>query len=125
MNLMRGKSTIFNLILLLLVAYGGFALVKHLGAGFEARSIAAAVKDRISLERGQDFTPAKGEELIRQILERRGVIVDDNDDGDVEMTIDSKRQVIEYYFRYGMDVDFLFFTQRRIFEVEDEIPSYS
>ena len=125
MNAMRGKSTFLNLILVLLVAYGGFALVKHLGAGFQSKSIAAQVKDRLALERGAGFTAQKGEAVIREILNREGVILDEEGDGLVEVTINNDRQMIEYFFRYEVDVNFLFFTQRRVFEIEEEIRSYS
>jgi len=125
MNAMRGKSTIFNLILLLLVVYGAFALIKHLGAGFQAKSIAAEVKDRLSLERGADFTAQKGEEVIREILNRQEVILDEEGEGYVEVNINQDSQMIEYYFRYEVDVNFLFFTKRRVYEIEDEMRSYS
>lgn len=127
MNAMRGKSTIFNLILVLLVGYGAFALVKHLGTGFQAKSIAAEVKDRFSRERGPGFTAQKGEEMIREILHREGVILDETQEGEglVDVQINQDRQMIEYYFRYEVDVNFLFFTQRRVFEIEEEIRSYS
>jgi len=124
MNSMKGKSTITNFILLILVAFGVFALVKHLGANFTASSIAKTIKDRIGVERGADFTPEKGEQFIREILAQNDVIFDERDEDGVEVYIDTERQVIEYYFRYEMEVNFLIFTQRRVFEVEDEMPSY-
>lgn len=127
MNSERGKSTLFNLILVLLVIYGAFALVKHLGANFQQRSIAAQVKDRLSIERGPDFTAEKGARAIREILEKEGVILDETQDGEglVDVQIDQERQMIEYLIRYELEVNFFFFTQRRVFEIEDEIQSYS
>ncbi|MDY0297689.1 MAG: hypothetical protein RB296_10265 [Acidobacteriota bacterium] len=127
MNSERGKSTFFNLILVLLVIYGAFALVKHLGAGFQQRSIAAEVKDRLSLERGPGFTADKGVRAIREILEKEGVILDETQEGEglVDVQINQERQMIEYLIRYELEVNFLFFTQRRVFEIEDEIQSYS
>ncbi|MBN1197454.1 MAG: hypothetical protein JXA62_08620 [Candidatus Aminicenantes bacterium] len=125
MNAMRGKSSLLNLILVVLVVYGAFALVKHLGAGFQSRSIAAQVKDRLALERGAGFTAQKGEAVIREILNREGVILDEEGEGEVEVIINNDRQMIEYFFRYEVDVDFLLFKQRRIFQVEEEIRSYS
>lgn len=124
MNSIRGKSTVTNLILLILVVFGVYALVKHLGANFTASQIAKNVKDRIGVERGADFTPEKGEQFIREILAQADVIFDERDEDGVEVFIDTERQVIEYYFRYEMDVNFLIFTQRRVFEVEDEMSSY-
>ena len=125
MNSKSGKSTTINLILLAIVFYGGFALVKHLGANFTARGIASEVKERIALDRGADFTEAKGMDFIRQILKGKDVIFDERKEGEVDVILNNEKQRIEYYFRYEVEINFLLFKSRRVFEIEDEMPSYS
>jgi len=125
MNFKSGKSTALNMILLAIVFYGGFALVKHLGANFQAREIASEVKKRIALERGSYFTEAKGMDFIRQILLKKDVIFDEGKEGEVDVILNTEKQLIKYYFRYEVEINYLLFKSRRVFEIEDEMPSYS
>ena len=125
MNFKSGKSTALNMILLAIVFYGGFALVKHLGDNFQAREIASEVKKRIALERGSYFTEAKGMDFIRQILLKKDVIFDEGKEGEVDVILNTEKQLIKYYFRYEVEINYLLFKSRRVFEIEDEMPSYS
>jgi len=118
----KGKITIGGLIMLLVVIYGAYAAFIYLGSKIEKSQIANEVMDTIGLFRGADFTPEKGREAIKEILFKHDVIFTEDHEGLVEVQINN--QMIEYYFTYEIEMDFLFFKKKMIVETEDKMRSY-
>ncbi len=118
----KGKITISGLILLLLIVYGAYASFIFLGARIEKSQISNEVKDTIGMYRGGDFTPAKGEVAIREILNKRDIIFTEAHEEQVSVQIN--RKTIEYYYTYEIEMDFLFFKKKMIVEDEGQMRSY-
>ncbi len=64
-------------------------------------------------------------DFIRQILLKKDVIFDEGKEGEVDVILNTEKQLIKYYFRYEVEINYLLFKSRRVFEIEDEMPSYS
>ncbi len=118
----KGKITIGGLIFLLLFIYGTYASFIYLGAKIEKSQIANEVKDTIGLHRGGDFTAAKAKEAIQEILYKRDIIFTEKHESLVDVQIN--RQMIEYYYTFEIEMDFLFFKKRMVVENEDRMRSY-
>jgi hypothetical protein len=112
----KGKITIGGLIILLVIIYGAYAAFVFLGARVEKSQIANEVKDTMGMHRGGDFNAQKGEQVIRDILYKHDIIFTEEHESQVSVQIN--RQMIEYFYTFEIEMDFLFF--KRIMEVENE-----
>jgi hypothetical protein len=121
----RGKITFLRLIALLLIVYAGFAAIKLLGSSFADKHIEKAVIEELGATRGSHFTPEIGEDIIRKILIKNKVVFDKNDDGAVNVSLNQGRGTIEFYYRYQVEINLIFFKKIKIVERRNEVTAYT
>jgi anionic cell wall polymer biosynthesis LytR-Cps2A-Psr (LCP) family protein len=109
----QGKFSIGAILLLLILVYGGFLAVKFTSAGFTASQIENEIKESLFLRQGSDFTPEKGKKAIRDILDKKGVYYDEENEDIIVVTIDSRTYRITYYVEYEIDINLIFFKKTK------------
>jgi anionic cell wall polymer biosynthesis LytR-Cps2A-Psr (LCP) family protein len=109
----QGKFSIGAILLLLILVYGGFLAVKFTSAGFTASQIENEIKESLFLRQGSDFTPEKGKKAIRDILDKKGVYYDEDNEDIIVVTIDSRTYRITYYVEYEIDINLIFFKKTK------------
>ena len=55
---------------------------------------------------------------------KKDIIFDEKDEGSVDVILDRQKGRIEFYYKYEIVTDFLFFKKREIIEVEDAMANY-
>ena len=116
----KGKITFTSLIIFLLLVYGVFVAVKLLSVGFTNTQIAKEVKDRVGyLRNSSNVTATKVQEDIIEILLKKDVIFNKDDNTAVSVEIDSTTLRIHYYYKYDVETDLIFFKKKRVVEVRD------
>jgi hypothetical protein len=121
----NGKITFTGFILLLLILYGGFAAVKLISASLMETQIENEVKDTLGFIRGAALTEEKAYKAIKDILQKNDVIFDEKKKGAIEVRIDRRAGKLEYNFKYDVEVNLIFFKQRRTVEVKNEMRTYA
>ena len=121
----RGKVTFLSLIVFLLLAYGAFVAIRLLGSGFSDKQIEKEIIETLGATRGSHFTPEMGENTIRTILRKNNVIFDEKDEEAIEVFINHKKGTIEFYYRYEIEINLIFFKKRKVIEVENEVSAYA
>lgn len=121
----KGKITFLSLIALLIIVYGAFVAIKLIGSSFSDKHIEKEVTEELGTARGSQFTSEMGEEIVREILKKYHVIFDENDEGAVSVSINDKKGTIEFYYRYQVEVNLIFFKKLRTVEVRNEVAAYA
>lgn len=109
----KGKFSIGAILLLLIVVYGGFVAVKFISAGFTASQIENDVKEALYLRQGSDFTSEKGEKAIMDILDKKGVIYDGENEDLIVVTINPSNFRVSYYVEYEIDINLIIFKHTK------------
>ena len=115
----NGKITLIGIIMMLVIVYGVFAAIKLLSAGFMESQIENEIKQALYIRQGSDFTTTIGEEAILKILEKNDVFFDEQDEGAVVVTIDSKNFEVKYYVEFEIDIDLLFFKKTKEVTIDE------
>ena len=123
MKKQQGKMNITGLLLLVIIFYGGYVAVKLISASMTETQIEKEVVEELALYRSSDLTDEEAMKHIRNVIGKHDVIFDD-EKGSVDVQIDRKAGKIFYYYKYGMEVNLIFWTKEKTVEVEDEIRSY-
>jgi hypothetical protein len=121
----KGKITFTGFVFLLLILYGGFAAVQLISASLMDSQIENEVKDTIGFIRGADLTEEKAYKAIKDILQKNKIIFDEKKKGALELRIDRSAGKIFYHFRYDVEINLIFFKQRRTVEVKNEMRNYA
>lgn len=121
----RGKITFLSLIALLIIVYGAFAAIKLIGSSLSDKHIEKEVIEELGTARGSYFSAEMGEEIIRTILKKYQVIFDENDAGAVSVSKNEKKGTIEFYYRYQVEVNLIFFKKLRTVEIRNEVAAYA
>jgi hypothetical protein len=121
----KGKITFLSLIALLIIVYGGFAAVKLIGSSLADKHIEKAVIEELGTARGSYFSSEMGEDIVRKILKDNHVIFDENDEGAVEVNMNQKKGTIEFYYRYKVEINLIFFKKMKTVEVRSEVAAYA
>lgn len=119
MNGQRGKITFMNLIVFIILVYGGFMAFKYLATGVEKKQIKIEVFDTLGSTRGGDADNAQIEATIRSILEKNKVEI-----LEVYADVDKSKSMIYYSFKYKIVTNYLLFKPSETVEVIDEIANY-
>ena len=114
----KGKFSIGAILLLLIVVYGGFVAIKFMSAGFTATQIENDVKEMLYQLQGSDFTPEKGEDAIRTILDRAGVIYDSENEEIISVTVNRSNFRVTYYVEYEIDINLIFFKHTKYVTID-------
>ncbi|MCP4150589.1 MAG: hypothetical protein GY757_22775 [bacterium] len=120
-----GKIRLSTLLIMAVIGYGGFIAVKIASAKLMQSQIQNEVIDTFGLMRGADFNEDAAIEAIIKILKKNDIIFEDEYEDTVSVEIDNKGGKIYFRFKYEVEVDFLFFQQRSVVEVDDLMGSYS
>lgn len=142
----KGKVSFSTIIFFVVLIYGGFVAYKILAARVTMGQIKKEIVDKIGFIRGQDFDKEKGEEIAWRILRAHDVdkpakpnnlpppSTAGSSDSEknkkeelpiVEVTVDKKASKIYIYVKYDVILDFLIFKQHKVFEIDEEMRSYS
>lgn len=121
----KGKITFTGFIFLLLILYGGYAAIQLISASLMESQIENEVKDTMGFIRGADLTEEKAYKAIKDILQKNDVIFDEKKKGALEVRIDRRAGKIFYHFMYDVEVNLIFFKQRRTVEVKHEMRNYA
>jgi hypothetical protein len=124
MKKQQGKMNITGLLILVVIFYGGYAAVKLITASMTETQIEKEVVERLAMYRDSDLTDEEAMKHIREVLGKHDVILDEKEDGAVDVQIDRKAGKIFYYYKYGIEVDLIFWTKKKTVEVDSEIRSY-
>lgn len=116
----KGKITITSLIILLMIVYGVFVAVKLVSASIQDTQIAKEVKDKVGyLRNSSNVSADKIQEEIIEILLKKDIIFNKDDNAAVSVEIDRATLRIHYYYKYGIETDLIFFKKKRQVEVRD------
>lgn len=114
----KGKISIGFIFLFLLIAYGAFAAVKYLGAGFTASQISNEIQEALYVRQGSDFSPEVGETAIRAILDKKKVFYEKDNEDAIVVKIDPNTFRISYYVEFDIDMDFIFFKKTKYVTID-------
>ena len=120
----EGKFNLAGLLIMAVLFYGGYALVKMISASLMESQIENEVVDTFGVMRGADLTDDQAVKAIRDILLRNDIIFDEQDTGAIEVEIVKQEGKIYYYFKYEVETDYLFFKKRKVVEVDEEMQSF-
>ncbi len=73
MNGQRGKITFMNLIVFVILVFGGFMAFKYIASGIEKKQIKKEIFDTLGSTRGADPDDAKIMAVIESVLEKKEV----------------------------------------------------
>ena len=119
MNGQRGKITFMNLIVFVILVFGGFMAFKYIASGIEKKQIKKEVFDTLGSTRGADPDDAKIMATIESILEKKKVEI-----LEVSADVDKSKSMIYYSFKYKLETNYVLFKHSEIIEVMDEMPNY-
>lgn len=119
MNGQRGKITFMNLIIFLILVFGGYMAFKYIASGIEKKQIKKEVFDTLGSTRGGEADEAKIIAVIESILEKNKVEI-----LDVAAEVDRSKAMIYYNFKYKLETNYMLFKRSEIIEVIDEMPNY-
>lgn len=150
MNLLPVGGIKFSTILMLVVVfYAGFVLVKVVSANIMRGQIRADIIDQMGYYRGPDFTIEAGEKVITEILKKHGVLDLEYDneyyDDDyvyseaekksdnpedykghgINISLNDKKSMINFHLRYKYTNDFIFFKTVKVYDVEGELQNFN
>lgn len=120
----EGKFNFTGFLMIVIIFYGGYALVKIISTSLMQSQIENEIIDTFGLMRGADFNEDKAVKVIRDILMKNDVIFDEQDSGAVDVEIKPQEGKIYYYYKYEVETDFLFFKKKKVVEVDHEMQSY-
>ena len=119
MNRQGGKITFMNLIIFLILVFGGFMAFKFIATGIEKKQIKIEVFDMLGSTRGGDADNSQIEATIERVLEKKKVEI-----LEVSVEVDKSKSMIYYSFKYNIDTNYVLFKRSETIEVIDEIPNF-
>jgi hypothetical protein len=126
--------------------YAGFVVVKIASASIMKGQVKTNIIDKMGFVRGPDFTVEMGVKIVEEVLKAEGLLEEEyegeeeddyGDDRDTEassddykgqrivVNIDQKRSMILFNVTYRYVIDFIFFKQEKIYQVEGEVQNYN
>ena len=122
----KGKLTFTGMVMIFLVIYGAFSAFQIINANLTEGEVAKKVKDRLGRERRFSLTDSEAEDFIYEILSaQKGIIFGESEEDTITATIDHDKKVIEYYFEFGLESNFIFFKKMKRVMVDDSMPSFN
>ena len=108
-----------NLVVFIILVFGGFMAVKFIASGIEKKQIKKEVFDTLGSTRGADTADAQIMALIERILEKNKVEIIE-----VYAEVDKSKSMIYYSFKYKINTNYVLFKRSETVEVIDEIANY-
>ena len=120
-----GRINFTGLIMLFIIFYGGYAVVKLIITSTTNTQIRKDVIDTLGTMRGADFSEEEGENAIRNVLLKYdSIIFDENDENAIDVKLDRNKGTITFTYRYNTETNLLFFKQRKNVVVKEGMKSY-
>jgi hypothetical protein len=143
----KGKMSFSTIFVILVLFYGIFVAYKFILVRLDNTQLKTQIVDRIGISRGPDFTLEGGEKIIRDILLEKQIITPDEritvegDDSSSEGSsgsseggtadeptkvaisikfVDNKSK-IKFFVKYEVVLDLIFFKNKQVNTVEDEV----
>jgi hypothetical protein len=142
----KGKVNITSVLIVAVLIYGAFVAFKIISSRFTKSQIKNEIIEKFGYIRGTDFTPEKGEEVIREILIEHDLYTEDeiaeegdeNEDGfgDKEINVEAygtrisveiqqKGSKIWFSVEYVDEINLLLFKTKTRYKFEDEMLNYN
>lgn len=142
----KGKANITGILIIAILVYGAFAAFKIIASGITKSQIKNEIIDKFGYIRGPDFTPEKGEQVIREILIEHDLYSEDvsggeedeyeNQSGDedvnveyygtrIDVEIRQKGSKIWFSVEYIDEINMLLFKIKKRYVFEDEMFNYN
>jgi hypothetical protein len=140
----KGKVNISSILIIIVIVYGAFVAFKFISSRVTKTQIKSEILEKFGYIRGTEFTPEKGEEVIRKVLIARNLYIEDvgegeeseNESGDKNVNAGSFATKINVEARQGgskiwlaveyMDeIDLLLFKTKVRYNFEEEMLNYN
>ncbi|MCP5048783.1 MAG: hypothetical protein GY940_16550 [bacterium] len=140
-----GKIRFSSILIVLAIIYGAFVAVKIIATNVMPGQIRVDITDRIGILRGPSFTVEDGIKIVKDVLRENGVLESEYDDADegvahddtetsagrqylnqrIDVRLNEKTTMVEFSLTYEYETNFLFFKQKKTYEVKGEVQNYN
>ncbi len=117
MNQQTGRITLASFLITLILVYGGFAAYKFLADYFGKKDLSKEVHDTLGTVRGGGFTGERAEEIVTEILKKKGITP-------LEVIVKLGEGKLVYHYKFEQTIDYLLFQKREIVDVTEQMESY-
>lgn len=124
MKKQQGRMNITGLLIVVIIFYGAFVAVKLISTSMEETQIEKEVVETLGIYRGADLTEEDAIQHVQDVIAQHDVIFDKKEEGAVDVQIDTKSGKIFYYYKYGVEINLIFWSRKKTVEVKNEIRSY-
>jgi hypothetical protein len=141
----KGKVSISSALIILVLFYGGFVAFKFIASRINRAQIKNEIIDKFGYIRGPDFTPEKGEEVIREIMIQHNLYSEAVSDGSenenesidneavnveiygtrIDVEVRKKGSKIWFSVEYIDEINLFFFKTKARYTFEDEMFNYN
>lgn len=140
----KGKVNISSILIVALLVYGGFVAFKIIASGVTKSQIKNEIIEKFGFERGSEFTPERGREIIRKILMEHdlynedviGKEEDESESGGKQINAAAYGTIIEVEIRqrgtrirfsvdYTDEINLVFFKMKKQYYFEHEMLNYN
>ena len=106
-----------SFLITILLVYGGFAAYKFLSAYFADKDLSKEIHDTLGTVRGGGFTSEKAEEIVTEILKKKGI-------SPLEVIVKLGEGKLVYHYKFERTTDYLLFQKREIVDVTEQMETY-
>ena len=117
MNQQNGRMTVISLLITLILVYGGFAAYKFLSTYFANKDLNKEVHDTLGTVRGGGFTGERAEEILTEILKKKGI-------APLEVVVKLGEGKLVYHYKFEQTTDYLLFQKKEVVDVTEEMEAY-
>jgi hypothetical protein len=138
----KGKVNISSILIIAVLIYGAFAAFKVISSRVTKTQIKSEIIEKFGFIRGTDFTPGKGEEIIREILIAHNLYSEDGGEGEeneyesgdenvnvkslgTKIVVNVQGAKITFSVEYTDVIDFIFFKSKARYLIEEEMLNYN
>lgn len=140
----KGKTNITSILIIAILVYGAFVAFKIIASRVTKSQIKNEIIDKFGFIRGPQFTPERGEDVIRQILIGHGLYTEDvveaeedeNESGDedvnveyygtrIDVAVRGKGSKIWFSVEYIDQINLLLFKTKARYLIEHEMLNYN
>lgn len=115
----NGKITFTSLVAFALLAYLGYCAFVLISSKVKSDTTQKEIMESILKFRVDESLTSKATAKIISILQNKGFTLDNDDLKSIEVYHDRQKRVIELYYSYSYEMDFLLFQHVSFVEVED------
>lgn len=115
----KGKMTIASLFAFALIAYVGYCAFILISNKVKSDGTQREVMEKILKLRPDENMAARATKIIISTVEAGGYDLENEDIRAIEVFLDRQKRVVEVYYTYSYEMDFLLFKHVNFIEVED------